>query len=73
MAKVHIRENTSCAYSVDFYPKVCIYCGVQGTTRTLDNSVEYYPKCGNCSGKAEVPRRKRKAVVAKDLNQKKRK
>ena len=79
-AKVYIRENISCTskmelpyYSIDFFPKVCIYCGIKGSARILGNSEEFYPKCGNCSTKGDVPRRKRKTVVASDLKQKKKK
>ena len=73
---VHL-ENISCAskielpyYSVDFYPKICVHCGVNGTSRTLGNSPEYYPKCVECVDKPEINRRKRKVVTEKDLTKK---
>ena len=73
-----VRENISCSskvelpyYSVDFYPKVRIRCGVTGTSRTLGNSMEHYPKCLDCAGKPDVVRRKRKATVATDLTKRK--
>ena len=79
--KVFTRENLSCLskielphYSVDFYPKVCIYCGIQGNNRSLDNTddkSEFYPKCKvKCQNESNVLRRKRKAVVASDLKRK---
>ena len=75
-----VRENLSCAskielpyYAVDHYPKICVYCGATGTSRTLGNSPEYYPKCLECTDKPEVHRRKRKIVCESDLNKKKRK
>ena len=53
--KVFTRKNISYLskielphYSVDFYPKVCIYYGIQGNNRSLDNTddeSEFYPKC----------------------------
>lgn len=77
LKSLFVRENISCSskielpyYTVDFYPKICIYCGITGTSRTLGNSVEHYPKCVECAQKPEVVRRKRKAVVASDLNKK---
>ena len=79
--KVFTRGNLFCNskvelpyYSVDFFPKVCIHCGLQRDGRTLGNSTEVYPKCNiNCASKAEVRRQKRKSVVSSDLNQKKKK
>ena len=80
LKKIFVRENISCAskielpyYSVDFYPKICIYCGIKGTTRSLGNLTECYPKCESCKEKPDVPRRKRKNVVAADLGKKKKK
>ena len=42
-----VRENISWSsnielpyYTVDVYPKICIYCGISGTSRTLGNSKE---------------------------------
>ena len=79
LKNVFFRANISCSskielpyFTVDFYPKVCIYCGVTGTSRTLGNSVEHYPKCLKCAGKPDVVRRKRKALGAADLSKKKR-
>ena len=73
---IFIRENISRAskielpyYSVDFYPKICIHCGLQGTSRTLGNSLEFYPKCIDCN-KLDI-RRKRKTVTENDLRKKK--
>ena len=54
--------------SVDAYPIVFIHCGISGTHRTLNKSVEHYPQCNNCSGQPNVHRRKRKTVVQNDLN-----
>ena len=78
---IFARENISCSskielpyYTVDFFPKICIYCGILGTSRTLGNSTEHYPKCIECGDRPDVVRRKRKAVVASDLiNNKKKK
>ena len=44
------RSVLSDYYSLDFYPKICIYCGVKGTSRSLTNSTECYPKCESCKG-----------------------
>ena len=53
---------------MDFYPKVCIYCGIQGNNRSLDNTEdksEFYPKCKvKCQNESNVLRRKRKAVAS---------
>ena len=80
LANIYVRENISCAskielpyYSVDHYPKICIYCGVKGTSRSLGNSTENYPKCESCKEKPDVQRRKRKTVVQSDLGKKKKK
>ena len=54
--------------SMDAYPIVFIHCGISGTHRTLNKSVEHYPQCNNCSGQPNVHRRKRKTVVQNDLN-----
>ena len=77
---VYARENISCAskielpyYSVEYLQKICIYCGVGGTSRTLSNSVEHYPKCINCNDKPDVVRHKRKKVIESDLSVKKKK
>ena len=56
-------------YSVDHFPKICIYCGITGTTRTLGESVECYPKCIECKEKPDVNRRKRKSLVESDLKE----
>ena len=52
-------------------------CGLQGNGKTLDNTAAnslLYPKCKlSCAGKAELPKRKRKAVVSADLTKKKKK
>ena len=83
--KVYIRENGNgrrikqlCVskielpcYSVEFYKKICVYCGISGTSRVLGNSVKLYPKCTNCSEKPDVQRWKRKALVTNDLGKKK--
>ena len=75
---IFVRENLSCAskieipyYSVDNYAKICIHCGVKGTSRTLGNSIENYPKCIDYTGKPDIRRRKRKAVTENDLAKKK--
>ena len=72
--------NLSCSstievpyYSVDHFPVVCIYCGVTGTKRTLNESVENYPKCNSCGDKPDIVKRKRKSLVQKDLGSKKKK
>ena len=77
---IFARENISCTskielpyYSVDHLPKLCIHCGVGGTSRTLSNSVKHYPKCINCNDKPAVVRQKRKKVVESDLAAKKKK
>ena len=77
---IYVRENLSCAskielpyYAVDHYPKICIYCGVKGTSRSLGSSLETYPKCEACKEKPDVQRRKRKTVVQNDLGKKKKK
>ena len=64
---------TPAYYSVDNYPKIFIYCGVKGTSRSLGNSVENYPKCEACEEKPDIQRRKRKTVVQTDLGNKKKK
>ena len=78
LKSIFVRENISCAskielpyYSVDFYPKICIHCGVQGTGRTLESSAKFYPKCIECNDKPDIPRRKRKSVTENDLRTKK--
>ena len=80
LANIYVRKNISCAskielpyYSVDNYPKICIYCGVKGTSRSLGNSAETYPKCEACKEKPDVQRRKRKTIVQTDLGNKKKK
>ena len=77
---IFVRENLSCSsnievpyYGVDHFPVVCIYCGVTGTKRTLNESVENYPKCNRCGDKPDIVKRKRKALVQKDLGSKKKK
>ena len=44
--KVYVRENLLCVskiglpyYSVEFYKKICVYCGISGTSRVLGNSI----------------------------------
>ena len=54
-------------YSVENYAKICIHCGVKGTSRTLGNSIENYPKCIDCTDKPDIRRRKRNAVTENDL------
>ena len=78
LKSVYVRENISCDskielpyFSVDFFPKICIHCEVIGTTRTLGNSVDYYPKCNECKEKPDIHRRKRKALTEADLLKKK--
>lgn len=78
LKSIYVRENIACTskvelsyYSVDNYPVVCIYCGIGGTHRTLNSSVEFYPKCNGCSKQFDVLRRKRKTVVESDFNKKK--
>ena len=68
LKSIYVRENISCTskielpyFSVDNYPIVCIYCGIGGTHRTLNSSVELYPKCNGCTEQPDVLRRKRKA------------
>ena len=68
--RVFVRENISCSskielpyFSVEAYPILCIYCGIGGTKRTLNKSVEHYPQCQSCSDKPNVLHRKRKTVV----------
>ena len=41
-----------------------------GTSRTLGNSKESYPKCMDCGEKPDIVRRKRKSVIEKDLAKK---
>ena len=74
------RENLSCGsnielpyYSIESYKKICIYCGGEGTGRTLEDSIQNYPKCRLCECKQDIPRRKRKAMTEGDLNSKKKK
>ena len=59
--KVFVRENLSCVskielpyYSVAFYKKIWVWCGVSGTSRMLGDAVEKYPKCTNCQEKPDV-------------------
>ena len=63
------RENLSCQskvelpfYSIDFLKPVCIYCGTEETTRTLQINQAAYPKCKGC----ELFRRKRKLITIDD-------
>ena len=70
LSRVFVRENISCSskielpyFSVEAYPILCIYCGIGGTKRTLNKSVEHYPQCQSCSDKPNVLRRKRKTIV----------
>ena len=49
---IYIRENISCSgkielpyYSIDNFPKICIYYEVKGTSRSLGTSLETYFKC----------------------------
>ena len=76
--QLFVRENISCSsnielpyYTVDVYPKICIYCGISGTSRTLGNYKENYPKCMDCNEKPDIVCRKRKSVIEKDLAKKK--
>ena len=66
--KFFICENISCTsqpyYSVGIYKDVCIHCGC---TDLLHKLPESYPKCGRCSEKVDVLRKKRKVVTEKDL------
>ena len=75
--KLFVRENLSCTskielpyYSVDSYKKICVYCGLPGTSRMLGDGIEFYPKCPNCNAKPAVARCKRKTVVDSDLSKK---
>ena len=80
---IYVRENLSCSSHIeipyyakllDHYPKVCIYCGVSGTTRTLGNNPKYYPKCVTvCKDKPNINSRKRKTVEKEDLTKSKKK
>ena len=54
------------------HPVVCIH-GIGDTHRTLNSSVEFYPKCNGRNDKADIPRRKRKTAVESDFNNKKKK
>ena len=74
LRRVYIHENLSCAskielpyYSVGFFKKICVHCGVAGTSRLLGDALDVYPKCAHCKDKAVVRRPKRKTVVAGDL------
>ena len=65
LKKIFVRENISCAskielpyYTVDCFPKICIYCGVKGTSRSLGNWTEVYLKCESCKETLDVQRRK---------------
>ena len=49
---IYIRENISCSgkielpyYSIDNFPKICIYYEVKGTSHSLGTSLETYFKC----------------------------
>ena len=71
---IFVRENISCSskielpyYSVEHFPRVCIYCGIIGTLRTLKSSDEHYPQCNSCSDKPNVVRRKRKNLTKGDF------
>ena len=77
---IYVRENISCSstielpyYSMDHFPKICIYCGIAGTTHRLGDSVECYPKCNECKEKTDVNGRKRKSLVESHLTKKKKK
>ena len=53
MSKIELQY-----YSVDNFQKICIHCGVEGTSRTLGNSVEHYPTCIECKDKPDINRLK---------------
>ena len=78
--RLFVRANLSCTSKIELpyysvrvgsFPMICIYCGTVGTKRTLNNSVENYPKCQNCVEKPDIVRRKRKTVVQGDSTNKK--
>ena len=64
--KVFVRENFSYFskielpyYSVPFYKKICVWCGVSGTANVLRDGVEKYPKCANCKLKNDLGKGKK--------------
>ena len=72
--KVFSRENISYLseielphHSVNFYPNVYIYCGIQGNNRSWNKTEdrgELYPKCKvKCQNESNVFRRNIKPVV----------
>ena len=74
---VFSQENLSCQskielpyYSIDFLKPVCIYCGKEGTKRTIEVNQVVYPKCKECEKENDIPHRKRKLVTSDDLQKK---
>ena len=70
---VFVRENLSCTsivekpyFSCDFLKKVCIHCG---SSKNVTTSVDSYPKCNKqrCQKEKNVPKTKRKTVLAADF------
>ena len=51
---IFVRENICSSsielpyYTVDAFPKICIYCGTPGTSRNFGKSVEHYSMCRDC-------------------------
>ena len=66
-----LEQNKIAILHGGYISKICIHCGVSGTSRTLGNSVENYPKCLECKAKPDILRQKRKIVTEKDLGNKK--
>ena len=78
--RVFARENLSCKsnieipyYSAQGYKPICVYCGTDGTKRTLHISDVNYPKCIQCGAREDIPRRKRKNITSDELQKKKKK
>ena len=77
---IFARENISCTskielpyYSVDHLPKICIHCGVGGTSRTLSNSVEHYPSASTATTNLLLCDRNERRLWRVTLRQKKKK
>ena len=72
LEKVFARENLACSANIElpYYSNssgkvIYIFCGKGG--KDLIISEEAYPKCQKCKDKKDVIKRKRKTIMAKDL------
>lgn len=64
---LYSSKNDPSHFSVEYYPEICIHCGVAGTKLNLGNFLEYYPKCFDCREKPYVIWCKRKVLVESSI------